>query len=232
MLVGMARLSAAANWEVSPVRMVLTPSQQTAAITVRNNGDEASTLQIGVVAWSQRDGRDVYIPTRELLVSPPIATIAAQGEQVIRAALRRPADAVNELSFRINLQELPAQLMPGTTGVQVALRVGLPVFVQSVTGTAAPELTARIARVSATQLKLELRNRGSAHIEVSDFAVFLPGDERAIAHESVSRYLLAGQARDWVMDIEPINEPRSKRLHLKAYTDAGDFDTEIAVDTP
>ena len=127
-------LAAAANWEIDPVRIELTQQQQTAAITLKNTSDQPTSLQVQVVAWSQIDGKDVYTPSRELLVSPPIVTIPPKGEQIIRAALRRPADANNELSYRIHLQELPPAPTPGFMGVNVAMRVGLPVFVESLKG--------------------------------------------------------------------------------------------------
>ena len=114
-------LTNAATWAIDPVRVELSPQQQTAAITIKNNSNLATTIQINVVAWTQSKGKDVYTPSKELLVSPPIITIAANGEQIIRAALRRPADTTNELAYRINLQELPARVAPEFSGLQVAL---------------------------------------------------------------------------------------------------------------
>jgi len=113
----------AAGWEIDPVRIDLSPEQQTAAITLKNGSDQPTSIQIQAVAWSQTEGKDVYIPTKELLVSPPIVTIAPKAEQIIRVALRRQADATNELTYRINLQELPVKPAPGFTGVQVSLRI-------------------------------------------------------------------------------------------------------------
>ena len=63
-------------------------------------------------------------------MSPPIATIAPDKEQIIRVGLRRAPDKERELSYRLFLQEVPAPPKPGFQGLQVALRVGLPVFVQ------------------------------------------------------------------------------------------------------
>ena len=226
------QLAGAAAWDIDPVRVELSPEQQTAAITIKNDSDQATSIQIQTVAWSQVGGKDVYTPTRELLVSPPIVTIAPKSEQVIRAALRRQADASGELAYRINLQELPPPPAEGFTGVQVALRIGLPVFVQSQKGDAASKMLWSVVRMSDNQLKVGLRNSGNAHVQVSDFSLYVPGRDQPIVGESGSNYVLAGQTREWLLKTSLTETLAGGRLHLKAFTDAGDIDTELVLDKP
>jgi len=225
-------VAAAATWEIDPVRVELSPQQQTAAIKIKNNSNQVTTIQINVVAWSQSEGKDVYTPSKELLVSPPMVTIAANSEQIIRAALRRPADATSELTYRINLQELPTQPAPGFTGLQVALRIGLPVFVKPKTGKASPKMLWSVARMPGNMLRVELHNQGNAHVQVSDFALYIPGEDRALVNESGSSYVLAGQAHEWLLKTGSSEKLSGGSLHLKAYTDAGNVDTELALDKP
>src|SRR5262245_29568931 len=97
------RAGVAGSFEVNPVRVDLSAAARTSAVTVRNTGSEAVIVQLSVVAWSQEDGRDVYTETKEILATPPIATIPAGGEQIIRAGLRRAPDAQRELSYRLFL---------------------------------------------------------------------------------------------------------------------------------
>jgi fimbrial chaperone protein len=224
------QLALAAAWDIDPVRVELSPTQQTVAITIKNDAEQATSIQIETVAWSQVGDKDVYAQTRELLVSPPIVTIAPKSEQVIRVALRREADANAELAYRINLQELPPPQEPGFTGVQVALRVGLPVFVQSKKGNAAAKQLWRVVRMPDKQLKVVLRNSGNAHVQVSDFSLYLPGRDQPIAGESGSNYVLAGQTREWLLKTSLTEANADGRLRLKAFTDAGDIDTELVLD--
>jgi fimbrial chaperone protein len=225
-------LSSAAEWNVDPVRVELSPQQQTAAIIVRNESDQPSSIQIQAVSWSQVDGKDVYTPTRELLVSPPIATIPPKSDQVIRVALRRPADPSKELAYRINLQELPHEQATESTGVQVALRIGLPVFVQSAKGDAAPKMAWSVARVTDSQLKVQLRNQGNAHVQVSDFSLHAAGAAQAVSSESASSYVLAGQSREWLLKTAPSQTIANGRLRLTAFTDADKVDTELVLGSP
>ena len=101
------------SFEVNPIRVDLAPQERSAALTVKNNGAESVVVQVSVLAWSQQDGRDVLSPTNEVLVSPPIATIAPDKEQIIRVGLRRAPDKERELSYRLFLQEVPAPPKPG-----------------------------------------------------------------------------------------------------------------------
>ncbi len=166
-------------WEIDPVRVELFPEQQTAAVTIRNGSDQPTSIQIQAVEWTQIDGKDVYTPTKDLLVSPPIVTIAPKSEQIVRVALRRETDLTSELTYRINLQELPPPPNPDFMGVQVALRISLPVFVQSHKGEAAPKTSWKISRMPNNFLKVQVNNHGTAHIQVSDFSLYVPGGEAA-----------------------------------------------------
>jgi len=226
------QVAAAANLAVDPISIQLSPTQQSVAIRISNNSDQPTSIQIQAVTWSQVDGKDIYLPTRELLVAPPIITIAANSEQIIRAALRRQADPANELSYRIFLQELAAPPPPGFRGLQVALRIGLPVFVQPQRGVAAPKLTWSLARRADNTLVVTLRNDGNAHVQVSDFRLMLPATKQVIAGESASSYVLAGQTRSWELHIDPAIKARPAVLQLQAYTDAGEFDVALTAGTP
>lgn len=225
-------LASAADWEIDPVRIDLTQQQQTAAITVKNTSDQPTSLQVQVVAWSQIDGKDVYTSSRELLVSPPIVTIPPKGEQIIRAALRRPADANHELSYRIHLQELPPAPTPGFMGVNVAMRVGLPVFVESLKGKAPPKMVWSVQSMPDNQLKVSMQNQGSAHVQVTDFSLYRPGGSQAVANELSSTYIMAGQSHEWLVKTATTGKFVDRRLQLKAFTDAGDVDTQLVLGKP
>jgi fimbrial chaperone protein len=225
-------LSAAGDLQVDPVRIDLSPRQQTVAVTVHNNSDKPTSIQIEAVAWSQAGGKDVYAPTRELLVSPPIVTIAPGAEQIIRAALRRQADATLELAYRIYLQELPPAPTPGFMGLHVALRIGLPVFVMPLSGSAAPKMVWTVAPAREDSLKVVLNNQGNAHVQVTDFALLVTGTDKTIAAEAGSSYVLAGQTREWLLKAVISDYQSGGRLRLKAYTDAGAIDMELPLGSP
>ena len=222
--------ASAASLEIDPVRVALSAQQKTAVILIRNNSDEPATLEAKPVSWSQADSQDVYAPTRELLVSPPTFTIPAHGTQTVRAALRRGADPTRELSYRINLQEIPPAMPAGVNGVQVALKVGLPVFVKSLNGKSAAKAQWSLARNTDGKLAVALRNTGSAHVQVTDFLIQRPTGAEVLAEQRAATYVLEGQTRVW--ELTPMSPEKITvgPLRLKAHTDAGDSDKELALD--
>ena len=106
----------AATLGVSPVRVTLSDKQKMDTITVRNDGAEPVSMQLEVLNWSKEDGEDVFTPTRELIVNPPIFTIPAGSSQLLRVGLRSTPDAQRELTYRIFVQELPPPPSPDFNG--------------------------------------------------------------------------------------------------------------------
>ena len=211
----------AASLRVAPIRIVLTPGHAVAAMTIGNAEDAEVAVQAEVFAWSQVDGKDVYEPTRDVLVNPTIFRVGAQAQQIIRVGLRVPAGE-REKSYRIFLQQLPHQQPSGpavaadrTPGVQIQtlLRIGVPIFVpQKAAPTssrplvqwgveradASPVLT--LAQTSTPAYRLNIRNGGNEHIQLTQIVLRHPnGDE--FARKSLSQYVLAGQATALPMDL-------------------------------
>ena len=219
----------AGSLQVDPVRIDLSASEKTAAITLRNGGDEPIVVQIDALAWAQELGNDVYTPTQGLFVTPPIVTIPAGGEQLVRTALRSAPDASRESAFRIYFQEVPPPPKPGFRGLQVALRIGIPVFVQPAAGAAAPRPQWSAVRTGAGQIRLSVANEGNGHLKVGALALFAPGAEPALATEGLA-YVLPGQRREWLIPVAAGAAPA--RVRLNASTNAGDLDTELPVGAP
>ena len=217
----------AGSFEVNPIRIDLSEKSRSAALSVRNSGTEAVVVQTSIVSWAQENGQDVYTPTKEILGTPPIATIPPGGEQILRLGMRRAPDAVNELTYRVFLQEVPPPPKPGFQGLQVALRLSLPIFVQPRQGPAKATLVWNLELQGDDTLRLRLDNNGTGHIQISEIALFQPGQEQAVASQSSLVYVLPGQSRAWVLKTQTARLKPTDRLHLKVSTDAGSVDTDI-----
>lgn len=217
----------AGSFDVNPIRVDLTGQSRSAAVTVRNSGDDPVVVQITVQAWSQDASKDVLTATNDVIVSPPIATIPAGQEQIVRIAMRRAPDAQRELSYRLFLQEVPPPPRPGFQGLVVALRIGLPIFVQPRQGPGKADLVWNLDTGSPQALRLKLDNKGSAHIQISTIELFRRSEKDAVAEFSGLAYVLPGQTRDWDLKLRDPAIKRGERLRMKVSTDAGSIDTEI-----
>lgn len=219
----------AGSFEVNPVRVDLSAASRSAALTVKNNGNEAVVVQLSVQAWSQEGGNDVMGPTSEILVSPPIATIAPDKEQIVRIGLRRAPDGEKELSYRLFLQEVPPPPTAGFQGLQVALRIGLPVFVQPVKGPAKAALVWNAQLRDDGTVLLKVQNNGTGHIQISDVQLFSSGENEPVAALSSLVYVLPGQSRDWSLKLRRADVKKTDSARLKVSTDAGSIDTPIGL---
>jgi fimbrial chaperone protein len=220
----------AGTFSVSPVRVDLSAQAQTGAVTIRNPADAPVVVQAEGLLWEQADGQDRLTPTRDVLVTPAVFTLPANGSQLVRVALRRPADAARELSYRLILTEVPPQAEPGASGLSVALRLSLPVFV-SATGPAEPHLEWSAAR-GDDGLDLTARNTGAAHARVLSFTVTPASGSGEALDQRVAAYVLPGQARTWTFDNKQNDGTSSsdgRRVRVKGTTEAGDFEVEVSV---
>lgn len=219
----------AGSFQVNPIRIEMSKGVTNSVITVRNDGEEPVVVQSSVLGWKQNDGKDDYSATQDALITPPVATIAPGAEQILRVGLRRAADPRNELAFRVFLQEVPPPPKPGFTGLQVALRVGIPVFVAPIAPTPRKlDWSARLGPGGA--IELTAQNNGTAHVQVTDFELRLVDASEPLAHESTLTYVLAGERHEWTLAAPAERLKSATELRLKAFTDAGEVDIPVRLD--
>jgi len=165
-------------------------------------------------------------------VSPAVFTVPGNGSQLIRVALRVPADAQRELSYRVILTEVPQRASPDFTGLNVALRLSLPVFVAPV-AVAKPLLEWSATRGADGTISLTARNAGNAHDRILTFSAAPSTGSASAMTQDVAAYLLPGQARTWTLDNKQ-NETASStdwnRLRVKGTSEAGDFEVETSLE--
>ena len=222
----------AGTFSISPVRVELSAGAQTGALTIRNQDAAPVVIQAQAMLWEQQDGLDRLMPTRDILVSPAVFTVPANGSQLVRVALRVPADPQRELSYRVILTEVPQQASPEFTGLNVALRLSLPVFVAPA-ASAKPQLKWSATRNADGAITLTAHNVGEAHDRILTFSVAPSAGSAPAVSQDVTAYLLPGQARTWTLDNKQ-NETASStdwnRLRVKGTTEAGDFVVETSLE--
>jgi fimbrial chaperone protein len=195
----------AGSLQVSPLRIELTPAKSIMSMTVRNGEPAEMQVQAEVLEWTQENGRDVYRPTRDVLVNPAIFRLGPQGTQILRMGLQ-VAPAAVERSYRVFVQELPQEdLSPGGAGglrMQTLLRLGIPVFVPAT----APRIDARWSLEQAAAAgdapSLTLANAGTTHIQLTQI-VLRQADGRELLRTPLSLYVLPGRATSLPLKLPP-----------------------------
>ncbi|HSN72953.1 MAG TPA: fimbria/pilus periplasmic chaperone [Steroidobacteraceae bacterium] len=226
-------VSLAGALSVSPVRVHLSADERTAAVTLFNGGGDSTLVQVEALLWEQADGDDRLTPTREVIVSPAVFTLPAGKSQLVRLSLRRDPDPNRELSYRLILQEVPSAQEVQPSGLRVALRMSLPIFVAPRVE-AAPELEWNATCCEGEALVLEATNRGTRHARLTDFAVSVPDQAEPVATQQLAAYILPGQSRRWVLEttLPAGSGLAAARLALHGHTEDGPVTAEIPVSGP
>lgn len=185
----------AGNFAINPIRLDLSVRESEGVITVRNLDAQPVIVQVRTVAWSIRDNREVYEPTRDFIAAPLIFTLPAEGEQVVRIGLRTSAPPLAEMPYRVFLSEVPTPNQPGQpNAVQMLLNVGIPLFVRPAAPVAAA-LTWRAERTGAV-VRVTVVNSGAAHGRVTRIVV--RDGAGAVLHDAeTNTYVLPGSQRWW-----------------------------------
>jgi fimbrial chaperone protein len=222
---GAASAALAGSFLVSPVRVEFAPAQPTTVLRVSNTGAEPVTVQAEVKTWSYAGEEDVFADSDDVLLNPPIFTIAAGATQFVRVGLRSRKPPTSEATYRLFLEELPPPPKPGEMGVRTLLRISLPIFVAPPGARAAPKLQWRVTRAGPDEVLLSATNTGTAHIQLQAISLRPQGVE-AVASQNLAAYLLPGQTREWKIPGKAIGT--AAQIELSARSDAGELNERLA----
>lgn len=183
------------SFQVNPVQLVLQPDRTISSLTIRNVDREPVSVRVLTYRWTQVNGEDVYTPTNDLIASPPIFTIPANAQQLVRVGLRRHTPGA---AYRVILEEIAR---PSSENViQVALRLNLPLYVLTAGGSSAVRWSA--SRDATGEVILEARNDGTAHAQVTAIGLLGPAGERTALTTSMG-VILPSSMRRWNVGKHP-----------------------------
>lgn len=227
LMIGAIGPAFAGSIAVNPIRVTLSETRTTSALTVRNGGTEPSVVQLQILGWSQQDGKDVLVPTKDLLATPPIFTVPAGGSQTVRVGLRQRTAAQTEGAYRLILQEVPPPRTSESRGLQVALRLSVPIFVAPAVASTT-SLAWRANLTSQGDLKIAADNTGNAHVQVLKFKLSSGATELSPTQPADAAYVLPGQSREWILRFTSA-PAAGDTLRVDAQTDAGSMQADLVV---
>lgn len=202
------------NFEISPVRINLDAKTSTAAINLKNNGDENVVIQTELMKW---EPHEVYTPTRELLVNPPIFTVKPGQSQIVRIALTKLISPENEIPYRIFFNEVPKTPKSKGVGLQMALRIGVPIFVLVQNPTTNYKWS--VMQKSSGKFQVSLSNQGNTHVQILDLVLSPTANEtELVAKKNIQDYVLPGETAEWLINSKSW---KSESALLTVHTDRG-----------
>jgi fimbrial chaperone protein len=212
----------AGGFSLSPLGVTLSPRESSASISVENTGDAPLVIQVRVLQWTQRDGKDLREETRELIVNPPIFKLGPGEQQLVRFASRLPPPRDAERAYRAVFTEVPPRDAPmPQSGFRVAVAMDVPVFVESPAQATAADLRWRVTRTEAG-VRLRVENPGNVHRRLRDPEINAGGKT---LYKQGFVVILPGSSLD--IDL-PAPPPGAATMQLVA----SDSDQKIAIDLP
>jgi fimbrial chaperone protein len=224
-----ASQAAAGNFSVSPVRVDLSAAQPTAVITVHNNDSAPLLVQAATLSWTQPSGEESYADTRDILATPTVFTLPPDGDQIVRVALRRGVDMSRELSYRILLSEVPQAAREGFTGLRVALRLSLPIFIKP-SAEARADVAWQAKRNADGALLVSASNKGTAHLQITDFELLF-ADQPEPTKVAVTRYVLPGSTVTWNARTPPAAS-HATSARIRGFSSSGEFQADVSIVGP
>lgn len=209
----------AGSFSVNPVRVELSEQRSSAVVQVENTGGSEVTVEARTFAWAQPDGKDQLSTTREVIVTPQVFRLKAGATQLLRIGALRKPDQSKEMPYRLVLEEIPPPPAPDVKGLQVALRISIPVFLRPPVE-AKDKIDVAITVESDRQLRLVFSNSGNASAAFSNLSISEKEspDQLIAAHGGVI-YMLAGQRRELVLDSKRYSP--DKKLLIRAQSPTG-----------
>lgn len=183
----------ASSLYVNPVRLVLNPDKRTALLSVRNDGTTPLSFRMQAFDWSQSNGEDVRTPASDLIMSPPIATVAPGSVQLVRIGPKK-RDSSREHAYRVIVQEIPG---PASSGkISLAVRFDLPLYIPTARKSA-PSVRWQ-AHMDGGKLQLEGENLGVSHVEVHK--IYLASKKlQPLELHGANSVILANSHKTWTL---------------------------------
>lgn len=218
---------AAVGFNIQPLRLDMSARSRTSSLELTNLTDKDIPVQIKVLKWSQEDGKDVLVPTRDIFLAPPITNVKASGKQVIRFRLKKGADVETEKSYRVYVEQIPPSDPRLRAGMEFRIRFSVPLFISPIRYSE-PQFTVT-TRDTPDGIAVKLQNSGNIHLRVKGITVHKAStDESTIksgqnitqAGNSITNnaYTLPGTSQEWLIKL-PAGAPPAETLKLGISTD-------------
>jgi fimbrial chaperone protein len=186
----------AAQVHVRPVILDIQAPAMTGNLTFRNLGKDRVTAQVRVFRWTQRKGRDVLEPTREVVASPPMLRLSPRRENVVRVVRTKKSAVRGEEAYRVIVDEIPDRRKQ-QGGVVFAVRYSIPVFFRAQNAT--PPRLRWLAKRRGGRLIIAATNSGDRHARLTDLRVSTTGGQTLKTFRGLAGYVLGHSTRAWIV---------------------------------
>lgn len=214
----------ASNLGVNPINVIINSKTNISSLKITNQDTKQATTKISIMKWEQKNGKDIYTPSNDLIVTPPIAKVSAQNFQLLRIGLAKPRNMNQETSYRLFINELASKTKEAKTEIAFALNISLPVFVKPAQENR--DLNWSVKQLNTKDVVVNLTNKGNVHAKISKLQLFQVNQDKPVVEKNVFTYVLPKQQASWQLKSTQV---LSGSYRLVAITDNGEVSENIVV---
>jgi len=222
--------ASAQSFSVQPTKVSFDRNTKAQKLVIRNKSADDLSLQARVCKWSQdKNGRDIYEDTSDIVIFPRIFTVR-KGEQRLVRLGTTPGPASRERAYRVFVEELPVR-DPKTprSGIDLVFKVGIPVFLSPLQNSR-EQLSVSLA-VEKGKVLVSALNNDNAHTTIESVSMIgQDSREKEVFSKSLTGwYILSGSSRTYEADIPQALCARLTRLRAVVRTERNSFEDVVEV---
>jgi fimbrial chaperone protein len=213
----------AVTFGVKPVKISISADHRIAQIAFSSLNARVVVFDITAQRWTQDQNKDRLAPAPDVLVIPPVFSIAPYGTTLLRVAFRRPPAAQSsEQSYKIVITEV---LKPSDRA-RPPVSIVVPLFVPAQTH--AGSVTYSLRAPANGQAALIVSNTSTAHVYIGKAALSSGGKQ--IYTGVLGAYVLAGATRSFPITLN--RAPAAQPIDLEFADDDGESQSSPVTMTP
>jgi fimbrial chaperone protein len=131
MLLLIFSISVAKAITITPTVVEISPAKKVVNLTFTNDTARDINLQSSILLWTQTNGKDTYVPSKDIVIVPAVVTVPAGKSQSFRVSKLAFDNADLEKSYRLYLEDVtPDFIDPKAkdSGVTFKFNQNLPVY--------------------------------------------------------------------------------------------------------
>ena len=187
----------ASSLQVTPINVEVKAPGATTSLTLTNSSKDTISAQVRILRWTQKNGEEKLEPTTDVVVSPPIASVPANGEQIIRLVRTSKQPVAAEETYRILVDELPDPAKQKANGIAIAIRYSIPVFFMPAE---AGDYAVKFSMERRDgKLYVAATNTGARRTRISELTVADAAGNKASLGSGLVGYVLSQSSMRWVV---------------------------------
>lgn len=197
-----SQICLATNLQLNPIKIDFAPGQQITSMQITNKDEQPIVLQLSVKKWQQdKAGKEQYSTSDDLLVTPPIFTLAAHQTQIVRLAIMKPLNLSSEQSYRLIVREVSSGVKKSDKNkLQLVMQFILPVFVEPITK-ASKQINYKILKTKTNKQTVIVMNQSNHHIVVTSITIKDKSGNTVGVLDKLGQYILSHAQSQFIIPV-------------------------------